>query len=54
MIKKPIIESNVKDSSKTILIFKSEAGERKFWKDAVNDAASILMHLKCRLQNSPT
>jgi hypothetical protein len=38
MIKKPIVESDVKVSSKAIPKFQSEANERKFWEDAANDA----------------
>ncbi len=38
MIKKPIVESDVKVSSKAIPKFQSEADERKFWEDAANDA----------------
>jgi hypothetical protein len=38
MIKKPIVESDVKVSSKAIPKFQSEAEERKFWEDAANDA----------------
>jgi butyrate kinase len=38
MIKKSIVESDVKVSSKAIPKFQSEADERKFWKDAANDA----------------
>jgi hypothetical protein len=38
MIKKSIVESDVKVSSKAIPKFQSEADERKFWEDAANDA----------------
>jgi len=38
MIKKPIVESDVKVSSKAIPKFQSEADERKFWENAANDA----------------
>ncbi len=38
MIKKPIVESDIKVSSKAIPKFQSEADERKFWEDAANDA----------------
>jgi hypothetical protein len=38
MIKKSIVESDVKVSSKAISKFQSEADERKFWEDAANDA----------------
>jgi hypothetical protein len=38
MIKKPIVENDVKVSSKAIPKFQSEADERKFWEDAANDA----------------
>jgi hypothetical protein len=38
MIKKSIVESDVKVSSKAIPKFQSEADERKFWENAANDA----------------
>jgi hypothetical protein len=58
MIKKPIVESDVKVSSKAIPKFKSEADERKFWEDAANDATEYFdasnMHIAKLINLKPS